>query len=402
MRQYVSNINPGNEALQFIDRRISDDKYRGDWSSQHNRFSMQKVITILRLLDKYAPNHSLMPVRTTDLSNRPLNTPEEVTYAMFCTEAKQAVGSGTQDAMRKNHFPDWHRMGLIERYGHDGVPTDPFRQQRVKFVALSKTGMRLIDADGIDEKFFIYTSGLDKLLGGFITILLALLRNQRFALKKIEIHEFMFFVSAIGTSTNFNIGYEQCVELLKAYRSLSTIQARSVVEILSEDLKPAKFLGDKPAKRDYHNWKNKVEQIYDLLNQTVYFEVRDGTLYLRKEKVRSFSEKVKYFNRHKVSRTRGFELHHVVPLGWSESEAQFKLFDSWKNMVYINGFEHAQITQNGSRNVVMNACDEDLILSDYRTSAVRLKSGETLLYDFKKQHILLDYNAQLLQSVASS
>ncbi len=161
MRQYVSNINPGNAALEFIDRRLADDKYRGNWSSQHNRFSMHKVITILQLLDKYAPNHSLMQIRTTDLSNRPQNTPDEAAYAMYCNEAKQAAASGTQVAMRKNHFPDWHRMGLIERYGHDRIPTDPFSKQRVKYVALTGQGMRLIEADGIDEQYYIYSSGID-------------------------------------------------------------------------------------------------------------------------------------------------------------------------------------------------------------------------------------------------
>lgn len=400
MRQYVSNISPGNDALEFIDRRLADDSYRGSSSSQHNRFSMHKVVTILRLLDKYAPNHSLMRIRTTDLSKRPQNTPDEAAYAMFCNEAKLAVGSGTQDAMRKNHFPDWHRMGLIERYGHNQAPTDPFSQQGVKYVALSGQGMRLIAADGIDEQYYIYSSGIDKLLGGFISILLALLRNNRFALKKVGIYEFMFFVSAIGTNTSFNLGLEKCVELLKAYRSLSTIQAHSVVAILADELKPENFAGEKPAKRDFHNWQNKAQQIYDLLNQTVYFEVHNNTLYLRKGRVRSFSEKVKYFDRHRVSRTPGFELHHVVPLGWSESEAQFKLFDNWKNMVYISGYEHAQITQNGNRNVVMKANDEDLILSDYRESNIHLKSGASLLYDASKQPILLDYNEQIRQSVA--
>lgn len=401
MTQYVSNISTGNEALEFIDRRISDDKYRGNRSSQHNRFSRRKVITILRLLDKYAPGGSRMRIRTTDLSKRPKNTLEESAYAMFCDEAKQAVGSGTQDAMRKNHFPDWHRMGLIERYGHDQAPTDPFSQQRVKYVALADAGIRLINADGIDEQYYIYSSGLDKLLGGYISILLSLLRNKRFALKRVGIHEFMFFVSAIGTNTTFNIGFEKCVTLMRAYRSLSTIQRRSILEILAEELKPANFIGDKPAKRDFHNWQNKAQQHFNLLDQTVYFEVRENTLYLRKDKARSFSEKVKYFDRHKVNRTPGFELHHVVPLGWSESEAQFKLFDNWKNMVYISGFEHAQITQNRNRNVVMVACRDDLVLSDHSDNSVHLKNGETLLYDSQKQPILLDYNAQLRQSVAT-
>lgn len=401
MRKYVSNINPGNAALEFIDCRLADDKYRGNWSSQHNRFSMHKVITILQLLDKYAPNHSLMQIRTTDLSKRPQNTPDEAAYAMYCNEAKQAAGSGTQDAMRKNHFPDWHRMGLIERYGHDQIPTDPFTKQRVKYVALTGQGMRLIEADGIDEQYYIYSSGIDKLLGGFISTLLLLLRNERHALKRIGIHEFMFFVSAIDTHTNFKIGLEKCVALLKAYRSLSTIQARSVVEILSEELKPANFSGDKSAKRDFHNWQNKAQQIYDLLNQTVYFEVREATLYLRKDRVRSFSEKVKYFDRHRVSRTPGFELHHVVPLGWSQSREQFKLFDSWKNLVYIRAYEHALITQNRNRNIIMTAAGDDLVLSDFSDNEVYLERDKSILYAVKRQATMLDYNKELTQTVVS-
>ncbi len=232
MRKYVSSINPGNEALEFIDRRLADDKYRGSRSSQHNRFSMDKVITILNLLDKYAPNRELMQIRTMDMSKRPHNIPGEAAYARFCDEAKRSTGSGTQDAMRKNHFPDWHRMGLIVRYGGNQQPTDPYRSQPVKFVALSKQGFRLLRADGIDEKYYIYSSGLDKLLEGYITILLLLLRNKQFALKRVEIHEFMFFVSAIGTDSTFNIGFTDCVDLIHAYRSLGTAKRRSTVETL--------------------------------------------------------------------------------------------------------------------------------------------------------------------------
>lgn len=396
---YVSHIVPGNEALEFIDRRLGDDHYRGSWSSQHNRYTMDKVHVILSLLDEYAPNQSRMQIRTSDLSKRPYNLPEEELFARFCGDAKSQVGIGTQDAMRKNLFPDFHRMGLIVRYDKRGLPTDPLRSQPVKYVSLSEQGQRFVNAETIDEQYFIFSSGVDKLLGGFINILLTLLRDPDYKLKRIELHEFMFFVSAIGTRTSFKVNHEQCVDLIHAYRSLTNTQRRSVIETLAFELRPENFYGDKPAQRDFHNWRNKAEQIYYLLHQTVYFEVREKTLYLLKDKVRSFSEKLQYFKNHGVERSPGFELHHVVPLSWSESQQQFKLFDNWKNMVYISAFDHATITQNRNRNVLMKAANGDIVLSDYSSNSVHLKDGKNLLYSVDKQPIIVDYNRRLRESV---
>jgi type II restriction enzyme len=125
----VNKINPGNKALEFIDSRIRDEKYRGAPSSEHNRYVMTQIITILELLNKYAPDQSLMAIRTTDISKRPENNFEEIAYAQFCNEAKQKAGIGTQDAMRKNLFVDLHRMGLIIRYDKNKEITDPFSKQ---------------------------------------------------------------------------------------------------------------------------------------------------------------------------------------------------------------------------------------------------------------------------------
>ena len=155
MKVYVSNINPGNEALKFIDARLLDDGYRGNWSSQHNRYTMEKVVKILRLFDKYAPDKSRMAIRTTDLSKRPENTPDEGIYAQFCNDCKLAVRIGTQDAMRKNLFVDLHRMGLIVRYDATQIQTDPFSRQRVKFASLSDQGIKLIKAE-IFQQYYIF------------------------------------------------------------------------------------------------------------------------------------------------------------------------------------------------------------------------------------------------------
>lgn len=96
MKNYVSNINIGNSSLKFIDERLQSENYRGIHLSQHNRYDLPKLMEILTLLNKYAPNQSLMQIRTTDISKRPQNIPEEQSYAEFCNEAKSLTNIGTQ------------------------------------------------------------------------------------------------------------------------------------------------------------------------------------------------------------------------------------------------------------------------------------------------------------------
>jgi hypothetical protein len=411
MTTIISNINLGNKSLEFIDSRLLDDKYRGSWSSQHNRYTMDKISIILSLFNKYSPNKELMIIRTADISKRPNNTEEERTYSEFCNEAKAQAGIGTQDAMRKNLFVDLHRMGLIERYDKNKVPTNPLLAQSVKYVSLTDQGLKLINAPTVLDKYFIFSKGVDLLLGGYIDVILNLLRDTEYALEKISIYEFMFFVSAIGTDTTFNINTDKCVELIKEYRNLSSIQRKAVIEELKVKLKPKNYSGTKTAKRDYHNWHNKAQQVFSILDQTVYFEIR-GDILVLKEGVnsytgeplvnrldRSLNEKYQYFITHEIEKVQGFELHHVVPLAWSENIHQFKLLDKWQNMVYIDAFSHAKITQNRNRNVVMSAKDKDLILKDYSDKEVYLKNIENISYNTTKQKVMLDYNNELLKTV---
>jgi len=405
----VNKINPGNKALEFIDSRIRDEKYRGAPSSEHNRYVMTQIITILELLNKYAPNQSLMAIRTTDISKRPENNFEEIVYAQFCNEAKRKAGIGTQDAMRKNLFVDLHRMGLIIRYDKNKEITDPFSKQQVKFVSVSNQGLRLIEARNILDKYFIFSKGVDSLVGGYIDIILDILRDKEYGIDKISIYEYMFFVSAIGTESSFNINTDEAVELIKEYRNLTPTQRKSVIETLKVELNPKNYSGTKKNKRDFHNWHNKIAQVYYLLNQTVYFEIRGEQLVLKGGQNsfdeaatrldRSLNEKYQYFVKQKISKTPGFELHHVVPLAWSENIHHFKMLDKWENMVYIDAFSHAKITQNKNRNVVLGVMKDDISLSDFSKNEVYLKYKENILYTPTNKNTMKNYNQELLNTI---
>ena len=219
----------------------------------------------------------------------------------------------------------------------------------------------------------------------------------------------MFFISAIGTETSFNIDTDKAVELIKDFRNLTPVQKISVIETLKVELKPKNFSGSKQNKRDFANWHNKIAQVYLLLNQTVYFEVRGEQLVLKEGKNgfsdtstrldRSLNEKYQYFVKHNVSKTSGFELHHVVPLAWSENKHHFKILDRWENMVYIDAFSHAKITQNKNRNVVLGAINDDITLTDYSNNQVYLKFQQNILYKTTNKSTMQNCNKELLNIV---
>ena len=405
----INEINQGNKAVEFISERIKDDNYRGAPSSEHNRYTVDQIINILILLDKYAPNKSLMSVRTTDISRRPKNNPEEFLYAEFCNEAKRTAGIGTQDAMRKNLFVDLQRMELIDRYNENKEKTAPFSQQRIKYVSISDQGLKLVKAKNILDKYFIFSKGIDKLLGGYIDIVLNILRDHEYGINQISVYEYMFFVSAIGVNFSFNINTDKAVELIKEYRNLTPIQRKSIIVTLRKELKPKNFTGSKIQKRDFGNWKNKIDQIFYLLNQTVYFEKRGEQLVLKGGENsfvetetrldRSLNEKYQYFVKQEIEKTIGFELHHIVPLSWSESVYHFKILDKWENMVYIDGFSHAKITQNRNRNVVLETVKKELILKDYSNNKIYLKFKESVLYKIENQPTMKKYNEELLNTI---
>jgi hypothetical protein len=115
---------------------------------------------------------------------------------------------------------------------------------------------------------------------------------------------------------------------------------------------------------------------------------------------RSLAEKHEYFKQHGVIKQKGFELHHVVALAWAESEHHFKILDTWKNMVYIDGFNHAKITQNRNLNVKMEINSSDIFLKDYSGNTIEFFYPTNIIWDSKHSKVLSDYNEELLGFVA--
>jgi hypothetical protein len=108
---------------------------------------------------------------------------------------------------------------------------------------------------------------------------------------------------------------------------------------------------NKKEKRDFGNWYNESLQIFNLLNQTVYFKTFKKTFLMlslsqeiiEKYNQRSQKEKEKYFEWHKVNREKGYELHHIVPLYMATNRKQMEMIDNHKNLIYIPAKLHRKI-----------------------------------------------------------
>ena len=95
----------------------------------------------------------------------------------------------------------------------------------------------------------------------------------------------------------------------------------------------------------------------------------------------------------------GFELHHVVPLCWAKNEIEFSTLDNWQNLVYIDAYSHAKITQNNNRNVVLGFIDDDACFKDFVGKSIICSFGNQISYSVVDKPKMLAYNNVLLNGL---
>lgn len=411
----ISNINNSNEALKFLEERIKSDDYRGIHLFQHYRYDINFIKIVLSELYSYEKNtnNKYLKIRTTDSSKRPENSADEVDYSNIVNNIKTKTGKGTQDAIRKIIFVDCNRMGFLDRYDKNKNLIPPNTNSKgYSFVSISEKGKKFLGAKNLKEEYFIFSAGLYKIVGTLINVLENLI--TKYDLKFISKYEFMYFVSAVEDDSSFSINIEKCGHLIQQFRLLGDIDRKNVTKLLKKEMNPKNYQGNKKKKRDFANWENEASQIFLLLATTVYFEVRNGVKLMLNnsdtslesiigkdfKKQRSLQEKNNYYGNHEITgKTLGFELHHVVALEYADSPALYKLLDDWKNMVYIDAFSHAKITQNKNRNIVMETENDDIKLSDYSKNEVYLKIKDNILYKTANQAKMKKYNGDLLTTI---
>jgi len=400
-------IIPESPFLDFLSKRIELDNYRGNQISQHNRFDFDQVLTMLSLMNSLVGS-DLMRIRTTDLSKRAYNTIEESNYAEYTRLVNSRFGKGTQDSIRKNLFVDFHRMGLIDRYDSNRIKIDPPEKKSVTYVSLTYLSLKLLVENSTQTmKYFIYNRALDNILRGLVSDLYDILIEIESDF--IDIFEYTYILSFLYQDFYGKILYkEDIVNLLKEYRGFSKFQKHAITEKVREICNPSLFFGTKNEKRDFNNWINESQQVFSVLNQTTYYEYnpKNYRLYMmtigdvnneaESKLKRSKVEKERYFENHRAVKERGYELHHIIPLSWAKSREDFFLLDHWENMIYIDGYSHAQITQSGNNHVILNFHNNDIILMNHNLEKIYCYFNKNVIYSPENGDIMKFTNDRLL------
>lgn len=402
----LTSIDPSKECLKFLAHRILSTNYRGVQLSQHNRYDVNVISTLLtEMYDIVGINK--MRIRTTDLKKRPYNTPDEYIYAKYVNNLINKIGRCTQDSVRKNLFVDLNRMGLINRFDKNDDLIYPYEKKGVYSVCLSKKGLDFVKSvSDIFQRNLLYTKAIDELTNGLANEILDIVSINN----KISIYEFMFFISYIDLKCDFN-GHvytkSELVEYMLEFRKLSFHQRKAVIDAVDLYCNPKKFSGDKTNKRDFHNWKNESQQIFMLMNQTVFYEERNEELYIRigdaalfedeSKLKRSLAQKQEYFKKHNITKKIGFELHHVIPLLSARNRIEFQTLDVWENMIYIDGYTHSKISHTNNKNTKLEFVNDNIILKDTAMiiEDILCVNRINVLYDVSKQYIMKEYNESI-------
>ena len=396
------------ECVQFLNKRIECDNYRGIQISQHNRFDLDIIDTIVSEIYNVTRD-GLLQIRTTDLSKRPYNIEGEEQYARLVINIAEKVGRCTQDSLRKNLFVDMHRMGLIERYNSNRENQDPYVRSITKYISLTPLALNFIKTKDIFEKRMIYTRAVDTLMSGYGETIAGIMVDLE--MNTISAEEMALFTSFVGQTLDGQImTISEIEKLLKEFNNMSRFQRSRVIDQLQTYCSTTMHNENKKDKRDWHNWINESQQIICLLGQTAFFERQNRRMLVLRcseEGVfgdgrlkRSSQEKNNYFAEHNVSKKTGFELHHIVPLCWARSKDQYLVLDNWKNLVYIDAYSHAQISQQRNRYVVLNFEDNNVLLSDYNDSTIKCVCEENIKYKIELQGEMKHYNDEILHSTA--
>lgn len=412
-KEDLISVDYSKKCLIFLADRVMDNGYRGMQLSQHNRYDVDTVITLIDELHRLVGMNK-MTIRNQDLSARPTNTSAERLYAEYTNNVYNVLGRCTQDSIRKNLFVDLHRMGLLNRYDKNGTCINPYEKRAVRYVSVTRLGKELLDnKNNTFQKNYIYTKAIDILTQGLAQTLLDITINNDS--NSISLDEFMFFASFIGRTLNGHFyTASEITEFISEFRSMSKFQRKDVANIIQNYCNPNNFAGNKTNKRDFHNWQNEAQQIFMLMDQTVLFEKdpKDDTILIIKQSkdslfdnndklLRSKKAKADYFIKHNVTKQIGFELHHIIPLLFAKNKVEFDALDVWENLIYIDGFTHSKISQTGNHNIKLSFDNENVILSDTARLLpdIQCVKDNNVKYNSCNQEIMQNFNNNTLVSM---
>lgn len=405
-KEKLLRVQPALECLNFLYHRILREDYRGTHKLQHYRWDKDYIKIVLR----YLPKDELLYHTKGDIYEDYQYKPEEEAFCEYLKNVNKALArekkSITDMAMRKIIFVNLQRMGFIQRFDkHKKLCEIGKTYRNYRYVKITQNALDFLQSKDIFEEQKHLGIALDFLFAGVVQDILDIINELE--PKYVSISEMMFFVSYLGKDyENEILTKDKIVEFINEFRGLKARQ-KVVESVVQEYCKPQNFKGNKRQKRDFHNFKNEAQSMFDSLNLMSLFEYdrQKERLLLRtdinKEKItfkRSSLIKMQYFKEHEVQKDIRFELHHIVPFYYAKDIDALKAIDDWQNLLYIDANSHKilSLDTNAKKAIRLKFDNKNVLLDNFIGDEIVLKYTDNVRYKVALQERLLAYNKRLL------
>ncbi|WP_066388881.1 hypothetical protein [Helicobacter himalayensis] len=398
-------INPALDCLKFLYHRVLRDDYRGTHKLQHYRWDLDYIKIVL----KHLPNNDFLLHTQGDIHDNYIYSDEEQRFCEYLSKVnKDLLNLGksiTDMGMRKIIFVNLQRMGLIDRFNTKKELCDISRKYQYRYVKITQRGLDFINSRDIFEEQKHLGIALDFVFDGVVQDILDILNSLQ--PKHISVSEMMFFVTYLGKEYQPDIlTKDKIVEFINEFRSLKA-RAKVVEDVVSEFCSPSNFKGNKTDKRDFHNWRNETQSMFDSLDLMSLFEYdRTKQRLLLKAHIngeditfkRSILIKEEYFRQHEVQKDLCFELHHIVPFYYAKDIDALKAIDNWQNLIYIDAKSHRifSLDKSAKKAIRLSFKDFDAVLDNFIGDEILLKYTDNIKYKVELQQRLIKYNQSLL------
>ncbi|MBE6694179.1 MAG: hypothetical protein E7589_05395 [Ruminococcaceae bacterium] len=398
----IESVSSGNGFVKYIANRVASNEYRGVQCSQHNRLTFEYFSRLISVIYNVAGTSVFKIHVGDDFGDR---QPQAKTYYEIVDGIKLATGKGTVNSVKKNTFPDIARMGFLNRYDKNGVKIiENGSRTSVYSVGLSALGCRFAQATPF-EKIKLFTDGIDILTKNTASELVEILYLNDFGVDSIDLLEFMYIFSddRDGITTNDKL------RLLLEYRRLSASDKEKINNNLKLFCNPEnrKDYDNKLLLRDYSNWKNESQQIYGLLANSTYFKVEKNKLILNTGNYglfdvaanRGAKAKSEYFKAHGITKTKGYDLHHIVPFSKAQNKSDAVYIDDFKNLIYLKDAKHDEFTIAGSKHVIMKYTQNNphILFMDVEDTFILVDVDKDALVSKSFLPKVKEYNEMLLR-----
>ena len=243
----------------YLFSRVERHDYRGAHITQHNRLPFGKALPILRALHAVAGKAVFAIPRDNRITQGNL-TPKFEKYLAMVNQA-----GSTLYALKKVFFPDFGRMGLLNRMDQYNRVVPLRGRHRIVSACLTETAVQLVQAEESEAKQMYEKAARCLIQKEVMTVMEIALAE----FGKLSVWEYMLILS------DLHLPNEQAINLLKEYRALSGSERESLRRELEGKCECISAKAhDKEGMRDFGNWLNEANSAFVIFQETGLFKVQ--------------------------------------------------------------------------------------------------------------------------------